>query len=414
MKDRLNLIDLFAGAGGLSEGFFRNDFDFAAHVEMNPHAAETLKSRALYYFLKQNGLEKTYYDYLRGKIDSEELLVTCEDVEDNVICQELTEDSVQPIISRIRESMDQQGMDTIHGIIGGPPCQAYSLVGRGRSPDCMKNDPRNYLYQHYLTILNEFKPDFFVFENVPGMLSAKKGSIYQDFIDNIKKSGYRIFADILNAKDFFVLQSRKRLIVIGYRDDSAFLDFSIDSSRHKFKVWDLLTDLPELIPGQGTDSVQEYPFDPTEYLKKSGIRNKKDVLIQHNARMHNERDREIYRRAIKVWEKEGKRLKYDKLPAKLRTHNNTRSFIDRYKVVAGNMGYSHTVVAHISKDGHYNIHPDINQARSLTVREAARIQSFPDNYKFEGPRTAQFWQVGNAVPPLMAEGIAGKIKKFLS
>ena len=409
MTDHINLIDLFAGAGGLSEGFFRNGFDFAAHVEMNHHASETLKTRSLYYYLKEQGNEKEYYEYLRGNIDITRILEDNNEFDSKVICNELTDNSISPIIDLIKESMDKQDIERIDGIIGGPPCQAYSMVGRGRSPDCMENDPRNYLYKHYLTILDEFKPDFFVFENVPGMLSAKKGSIYRDFLDAIQKSGYGISAELLNARDFFVLQSRKRLIVIGYKKDSNFIDFSFDPSKNDFKVWDLLSDLPELNPGEGMDSVQEYKTKPTEYLKKSGIRSKKDVLIQHKARSHIERDREIYRIAIRIWEKEQRRIKYTEIPKKLRTHKNTKSFIDRYKVIAGNLGYSHTIVAHISKDGHYNIHPDINQARSLTVREAARIQSFPDNYKFEGPRTAQFWQVGNAVPPLMAEGIAKKI-----
>ncbi len=137
------------------------------------------------------------------------------------------------------------------------------------------------------------------------------------------------------------------------------------------------------------------------------------MVIQHLARKHIDRDLEIYRFAVNKWNKEKKRIRYIELPEKLKTHKNQHSFKDRYKVVAGDLPYSHTVVAHISKDGHYYIHPDINQTRSLTVREAARIQSFPDNYKFEGPRTYQFIQIGNAVPPLMSEKISFEIKKSI-
>lgn len=140
-----------------------------------------------------------------------------------------------------------------------------------------------------------------------------------------------------------------------------------------------------------------------------GIRGDRDVLRHHRARRHNPRDREIYRRTIDAWNSERRRLKYTELPLELRTHRNTRSFLDRYKVVAGDLPFSHTVVAHISKDGHYYIHPDREQARSLTVREAARIQSFPDNYIFEGPMTSKYRQIGNAVPPLMSEKIALKL-----
>jgi DNA (cytosine-5)-methyltransferase 1 len=262
-------------------------------------------------------------------------------------------------------------------------------------------------------MLKEFQPDFFVFENVPGMMSARDGSVFKDFRKRTQKLGYQLFADVLNSKNFSVLQSRRRIIVIGYRGSSQLYNFQYGSSKNKFKVEDLLKDLPALEPGQGKDSVQEYTSPPTEYLKMTGIRTKKDLLIQHLARPHNERDREIYRRAINKWDGTRKRLRYEELPKKLKTHKNTQTFRDRFKVVASELETSHTITAHFSKDGHYYIHPDINQARSLTLREAARIQSFPDNYRFEGSRTSQYWQLGNAVPPLMAEKIAEQIKKKL-
>jgi DNA (cytosine-5)-methyltransferase 1 len=277
----------------------------------------------------------------------------------------------------------------------------------------MKNDPRNYLYEYYVEFLKEFNPDFFIFENVPGMRSAKKGYILKDFKNKVNKLGYNTEAKILDAGNFNVLQSRKRLIIIGHKTDNSFFETIGTSKKKKYNVSSILNDLPILNPGQGTDSQQQYRKEKISgYLNNFNIRTKKDVLIHHQARKHNERDRKIYRLAINTWNKEKRRIKYKELPEDLKTHKNRKSFEDRFKVIAAN-SKSHTIVAHISKDGHYYIHPDIKQARSITVREAARIQSFPDNYKFEGPRTSQYVQVGNAVPPLMAENLAQKTKEFI-
>lgn len=178
-------------------------------------------------------------------------------------------------------------------------------------------------------------------------------------------------------------------------------------------VSDLLRDLPSLKPGEGKN-VMDYDGPPDDYLKSSGIRHEWNILTHHIARPHNKRDIKIYKKAINAWKKASKRLMYTDLPKELQTHKNKKSFLDRFKVVAGNEKCSHTIVAHIAKDGHYYIHPDIAQSRSLTVREAARIQSFPDDYYFEGSRTARYRQVGNAVPPLLAQGIAQKIREMLN
>jgi len=166
-----------------------------------------------------------------------------------------------------------------------------------------------------------------------------------------------------------------------------------------------------LKPGQELE-VADYTKSINEYLKKTEIRNGIDYTTQHITRNHNDRDLEIYSLAIDKWLNDRQRLKYNDIPKRLQTHKNTEAFLDRYKVIDPT-GYSHTVVAHIAKDGHYYIYPDLKQVRSISVREAARIQSFPDDYFFEGGRTAAFKQIGNAVPPLMAEKIAAALKYLL-
>ena len=169
--------------------------------------------------------------------------------------------------------------------------------------------------------------------------------------------------------------------------------------------------MPKLKNGSGTLGITKYKKDTTDYLKITEIRNGIEFTTQHISRPNNENDLEIYRIAAKLMKK-GKRLQYNELPERLIKHKNRNVFTNRFQVVKGD-GISHTVVAHIAMDGHYYIHPDITQNRSITVREAARIQSFPDDFFFEGSRTAAFKQIGNAVPPLMAFRIAKKIREMI-
>ncbi|MCK4339269.1 MAG: DNA cytosine methyltransferase, partial [Candidatus Cloacimonetes bacterium] len=170
----------------------------------------------------------------------------------------------------------------------------------------------------------------------------------------------------------------------------------------------------DLKAGEGSENAQDYKINSiNDYLRKTKIRTHYDKVINHVARSHRKADLEIYSYAINKYLK-GERIKYTDLPEELQFHKNRKDFLDRFKVIDRNASASHTIVSHIAKDGHYYIHPDIDQLRSLTVREVARLQSFPDSYKFEGPRTAQFIQVGNAVPPLMAEAIAKEIKTMLT
>lgn len=404
-------IDIFAGAGGLSEGFQRNGYIPVAHVEMKKEACLTLKTRECFYYLKKHGRIEDYKNYLRREITRDELYAMVpETVLNSVINETMSEEGMPALFDRIDQLMEVQGIENIDVLVGGPPCQAYSLVGRARSKTNMVGDPRNYLYMLYCEVLDKYRPKIFVFENVPGLLTANGGSYFDDMRERFRKAGYFLEYRILNSKEYGVLQNRRRVIVIGWREGTDFTYPELDKKEQKYLVDDLFSDLPYIEPGE---SRNVYKCKSTEYLRESGIRTEDDILTLHQARPNLERDRKIYRQVIEAWNNGQKRLKYTELPEELCTHNNRTAFLDRFKVVAKDMPYAQTMVAHISKDGHYFIHPDIKQARSISVREAARIQSFPDNYFFEGGRTASFLQIGNAVPPLMASAIAKKLKEQL-
>jgi DNA (cytosine-5)-methyltransferase 1 len=267
------------------------------------------------------------------------------------------------------------------------------------------------MYIQYGRFLKEFKPKAFVFENVPGLLSANKGEHFKNLKIYFKKIGYEVYNETLIASNYGVLQARKRVIIVGWLKENDFGFPEIEKIISSYKVNDALEDLPKLKPG---DSMQiaNYTILKNEYLQKYELRNGVGFVTQHISRPHNVRDIEIYKTAIIKWNKNKERLKYPDLPEELKTHKNETTFTDRYKVVDGT-GVSHTLVAHIAKDGHYYIHPDIKQCRSISIREAARLQSFPDNFYFEGSRSAAFKQIGNAVPPLMAYAIGNKIKELL-
>lgn len=407
----INYIDLFAGAGGLSEGFKRQGFHAVAHVEMNKNACDTLTTRVAYHYLKEIGNEKIYHQYLQGEITRDELLSHVpKSLSNSVIHSEISDKSINGIFLKINEQLKNKKVDLI---VGGPPCQAYSIIGRARDPQNMADDPRNHLYKHYVRFLTKYKPKMFVFENVPGILSAKNGEYFEKIKLAIKRAGYNFDFKVLNARDFNVLQDRKRVILIGWRVelDFEYPEFQMKEPQYKI-LKDLFSDLPALQNGSGSMGMVNYYAGTNKYLESNNIRNGIDFTTQHISRPNNENDLEIYRIAVNEWGK-GKRLNYATLPTRLINHKNTTSFTNRFQVVNGS-GLSHTVVAHIAMDGHYYIHPDLKQNRSITVREAARIQSFPDDFYFEGGRTAAYKQIGNAVPPLMAEEIAKKVKDMIN
>jgi len=407
---KLNYIDLFAGASGMSEGFARSGFNPVAHVEMNEEACYTIKTRTAYHFLKSQDQLSTYYDYLAGTINRETLYEKIPtDLMKSVLHTEISAKTIQDIFACIDTMLDSKKVDLI---IGGPPCQAYSLVGISRDPKQMKWDRRKFLFRYYAEFLKRYKPKYFVFENVLGLLTPGNAKYVNEMLQLFGDMGYSTDFEVLHAEDFGVLQKRRRVIIIGRKGKRNFIFPELEKVENPWQTKkDLFFDLPSLKPGQEMN-IAKYIKPTNEYLKQTEARNGVDFVTQHITRNHNERDLEIYSIAIDKWMNDKARLKYNDLPKRLQTHNNTVSFLDRYKVVDP-FGHSHTMVAHIAKDGHYYIYPDAKQVRSISVREAARIQSFPDNYFFEGGRTAAFKQIGNAVPPLMAQAIAKKIKEYL-
>jgi DNA (cytosine-5)-methyltransferase 1 len=406
----VNYIDLFAGAGGLSEGFVRIGFLPVAHVEMDAEACNTLRTRIAYHYLKSLDQLSVYNSYLLGKISREELYDKIPASQLNSVIQEkIDKVTIKDIFDKIDILAGSKKIDVI---IGGPPCQAYSVVGRSRVGEAIKNDPRNFLFKYYAKFLKKYKPDYFVFENVTGLLTA------QDYFQQMKKLfeskalGYKVDHKILDASEYGVLQNRKRVIIIGRKGNEPFAFPDLKKTKNIWNIKDdLFADLPKLKPGDNQNIVN-YSGTSTEYLSKFELRNGVEFVTQHITRSHNERDLAIYRIAIKKWLSKQQRLLYTELPEELKSHKNQKSFLDRYKVV-NPYGCSHTMVAHISKDGHHYIYPDLKQVRSISAREAARIQSFPDDYYFEGGRNAAFKQIGNAVPPLMAKAIAKILKNKL-
>ena len=395
MSKEFTVVDLFAGCGGLSEGFYKEGFKALLHLEINPTACETLKTRM------------RHYGYSN------------EDIERSVMCDDITRDGViDDIEKRLSEHVDI--------IIGGPPCQAFSTVGRAQSPDSMNSDPRNYLFENYLEILNKLKPELFIFENVKGILTARPQGvkIFGKIILEMRKT-YDVVDDpnilLLNAADYGVPQVRERVIIIGvkkggkikstpeeiYRTITKTHSPSGENGTDKYvTVKDAISDLPKLKAGEGSEIAHRDETIKNDYLET--IVSSDGIIRNHIARNHNEKDQERYRiLSENKWQlKDLQEVRPDLI------HHDPKHFGNRYTVQEFDKP-GKTVVAHLYKDGNLFIHPDPNQARTFTVREAARIQSFPDDFVFEGSRTEQYKQVGNAVPPLMAQAFAKVIKKTL-
>ena len=396
---KYTFIDLFAGCGGLSEGFYREGFKALAHVEINHFACETLRTRMKHYGYK--------------------------DIDKEVIEHDITADD---IIEKIDNAVNGRDVDMI---IGGPPFQEYSTAGRVRDKVGMATDARNYLFESYVKILEHYRPKLFVFENVTGILSAKANgkAIFPQVIKALGKE-YKVIGApdtiLFNTANYGVPQIRKRIIIMGVRKDIDGIEAKElyqnvikthydpdmpEKERGKLKkyvdVRQALGDLPPVLPGEdaSTDSFN-YPCD-NEFLSRIGTKGI-SPLMDHICRKNNDTDRERFRVMIENhWSfGEMRRARPDL------EHEHARVFDNSYVVQWWELP-SKTILAHIHKDGFQFIHPDYNQARTFTVREAARIQSFPDNFVFEGSRGEKYKQIGNAVPCLFAEALAKASKKIL-
>lgn len=401
MSKKGTFIDLFAGCGGFSEGFYQEGFESIVHVDFDAPACETLKERMRFYKYEEDTINKA------------------------VICGDLTSSEIHEKIENVI------GNTEIDVLVGGPPCQSFSSVGRAQDKNSMRNDPRNYLFRSYLETLEKYQPKIFVFENVSGLLSAKPNGnyIFPEIVESFSEH-YSVCDNretiLLNSVHYGVPQVRKRVILIGVRKDLNINsrevydeivkthyspDMELKNETQGLKkyltVRDAIYDLPKLFPGEGNEEVYHRIEKKNDYLKIMRP-NGSTSLYNHVARKHNDLDRQRYKLLSKNnWQlKELAEVRPDLI------HHDPKHFGNRYTVQTATKP-GRTVVAHLYKDGNLFIHPDYNQERTFTVREAARIQSFPDDFKFIGSRTNQFKQVGNAVPPLMARQIAKAIKKFI-
>lgn len=389
---------MFAGCGGLSEGFYRQGFKALAHVEFDHSCCETLRTRMKYYGYKDYDKEVIEYD------------ITSND-----------------ILERIDDAVAERTVDII---IGGPPCQAYSTAGRVRDGKKMATDPRNYLFESYVKILEHYNPKYFVFENVTGLLSAQVNNapIFPKVLKALGKK-YKVVGDpnvlIHNTADYGVPQVRKRVIIIGVRKDIEKDPLQLyedvvkthwnpetpeeerHGKRHFIDVRKAIGDLPPVEPGCDASTQEFLYLCNNEFLRRIG---KKGIhpLMDHIARCHNELDRERFQVMIhNHWTFGQLRREMPQYE-----HEHARVFDNSYVVQWWDLP-SKTILAHIHKDGFQFIHPDEAQKRTFTVREAARIQSFPDDFEFKGSRGEKYKQIGNAVPPLFAEALAKSIKMNL-
>jgi DNA (cytosine-5)-methyltransferase 1 len=507
---RFGIVDLFAGPGGLGEGFasirdgVHAPYQIGISVEREASAHRTLTLRAFLrdYQTRYGRFPRQFLDFHAGLIDEPDWEAVGKNAwkhaTEEARCLELgtqaATDAIDAIIPKLRKDFD----DTI--LIGGPPCQAYSLVGRARSRGKLnyipEEDERHYLFREYIRVLEKLRPAAFVMENVKGMLSSTVESrlVFEMLMEDLSSLGtdhshlYELKAIrveggkahlqeigkpsdfIVRAEEFGVPQRRHRVIIVGVRSDltSGAGSASINVAKSPHTVADAIGNLPSLRSGlsRGHDLLPAWrntvadaarvlagihwdgdvdrlrerflglvkdmehmaPLKRASTILPSGYGASDDVLLrwlerpelralaQHETRGHMGSDLGRYLFSAVFGAVFGYSPKASDFPEELRpNHRNWTSgvFNDRFRVQLANEP-STTVTSHISKDGHYFIHPDPAQCRSLTVREAARLQTFPDDYLFLGNRTQQYVQVGNAVPPYLARQIAALVYASLT
>lgn len=490
---QMNIVDIFAGPGGLGEGFssVRSDdgcgsrrFKIVASVEQGKHECQTLRLRAFFRLLEDAKDTSSYFDYLKNPTAAmlEELILRHKDAwalaDEEVIERTISSDSMDAIISEVKSRINPEEPLVL---LGGPPCQAYSLVGRARNAEIIKangekwkSDVRRTLYKRYLDFVEMLRPDVFVMENVKGILSASLpngASVFERVVSDLAHAGtgYSLYSlttsgDIsqLSPRDFVIRseeygipQARHRVIILGVANRIAKIPRILRKRPDQIALEKIIGDLPPLRSSFSlrekklTNTASEWRRFVTEVHKRYSMKELEDLphstggewvsytgksqelshwlqpttmdgVPNHQTRSHISEDIERYIYYALTTDAFSSSPKIHQLPIELlpnhknlialKNSKNSHTsevvkFSDRFRVQRKSEP-SRTITSHISKDGHYYIHYDSSQARSLTVREAARIQTFPDNYRFEGPRTSQYHQAGNAVPPYLAYQIA--------
>lgn len=402
--NKIKTIDLFAGCGGLMDGFEQSGkYETLAAVEWEKAPCRNLEKRL-----------NTKWNYK----DSEKRVLRF-DIQRTDELFNGWDDSEYGKSEGLNKLIGDNKLDLI---IGGPPCQAYSIAGRVRDEHGMKNDYRNYLFESYLKVVNKYKPKAFVFENVPGILSAQPGDrpIIEIIKESFQKTGYLVLDDLKNAiidfTEYGVPQNRKRIIILGlsideYGTEKAkqmlkdFYENVLPSKKcQKRTAWDAIGDLPKL-----------YPLGHDEKYNGKRISHSlpEPFVDNHIARWQSDRDIEVFKLLEKdIENKEFKYLSTQSLKELYTKVTGHKSNVHKYHVIQKDLP-SNLIPAHLYKDGLRHIHPESSQARSITVREAARLQTFADDYIFEGSNVELFKMIGNAVPPQFSKCLALAIKELL-
>jgi DNA (cytosine-5)-methyltransferase 1 len=405
----LNTIDLFAGCGGLTEGFKQNgNYNLIACIEWDKVPCDALRHR----LRSKWGYTDADERVLRFDIQRSDELINgwCDD---EYGCSP----GLDALVSEYGGSVDL--------IVGGPPCQAYSVAGRVRDENGMRNDYRNYLFEHYIDVVKHYSPRGFIFENVPGILSAAPGNNGERIVKRIQQqfadAGYVLLDNLGNAMvnftEYGVPQNRKRIILFGLRKDlfngnskrivEQFYSCLLPKYKVKEKrtVREAIADLPKLYPLNEPINMDGKRYSHS-LPENTNIKN-------HTARYNNHREIGIFKMLAE--DIESGRFEYTSIDSlrKLYTSLSGRvSNIHKYYVLRWDEP-SNTIPAHLFKDGLRHIHPDSLQARSISVREAARLQTFPDDYEFISNTALDFKIIGNSVPPLFSNILAQVVNEVL-